>query len=48
MIAPGTEVRLRLNTRKANLFNEDGSTNLLTGVQNDLIAMEAGKKAVKA
>lgn len=48
VIAPGTEVRLRLNTRKANLFTEDGSVNLLTGVQNDLCGMEERKKAVNA
>jgi len=34
-IRPGTEVRLRLNTDKANLFTEDGSRNLLAGVEND-------------
>ena len=48
VIAPGTEVRLRLNTRKANLFTEDGFTNILTGVQNDLAAMDGRKKAVGA
>ena len=36
IIRPGTEVRLRLNTAKSNLFCEDGSRNLLTGVENDL------------
>jgi len=36
IIEPGTQVRLRLNTEKANLFCQDGSRNLLTGVQNDL------------
>ncbi len=36
VIAAGTEVRLRLNAKKANLFSADGSKNLLTGVQNDL------------
>ena len=41
IIQPGTEVRLRLNTEKANLFTKDGSRNLLTGVENDL-----SKKAV--
>ena len=44
MIEPGTRVRLRLNTRKANLFSEDGEVNLLTGVHNDLTAMTSGKK----
>ena len=37
IIQPGTQVRLCLNTEKANLFSEDGSRNLLTGVENDLI-----------
>ena len=41
IIQPGTEVRLRLNTEKANLFSRDGSRNLLTGVENDL-AKEVG------
>ncbi|MBR1606639.1 MAG: ABC transporter ATP-binding protein [Clostridia bacterium] len=36
IIKPGTQVRLRLNTQKANLFTQDGSRNLLTGVENDL------------
>ena len=37
IIQPGTQVRLRLNTEKANLFTQDGSRNLLTGVENDLV-----------
>ena len=37
IIQPGTQVRLRLNTEKANLFTQDGSRNLLTGVENDLM-----------
>ena len=37
IIKPGTQVRLRLNTEKANLFTQDGSRNLLTGVENDLV-----------
>ncbi|MCR5346366.1 MAG: ABC transporter ATP-binding protein [Fretibacterium sp.] len=36
IIGPGTEVRLRLNTDKANLFSGDGSRNLLSGVKNDV------------
>ena len=36
IIQPGTQVRLCLNTEKANLFCQDGSRNLLTGVENDL------------
>ncbi len=44
VIEPGTRVRLRLNTRKANLFSEDGEVNLLTGVHNDLTAMTSDKK----
>ena len=30
-IAPGSPVRLRLNTEKANLFTADGARNLLVG-----------------
>lgn len=41
IIPPGTEVRLRLNTRKANLFDAEGAANLLLGVQNDLAASGA-------
>ena len=37
IIQPGTQVRLRLNTEKANLFTQDGKRNLLTGVENDLV-----------
>jgi iron(III) transport system ATP-binding protein len=36
IIAPGTEISLSINTRKVNLFNADGSVNLLNGVVNDL------------
>ena len=45
VIRPGTQVRLRLNTRKANLFTQDGSANLLTGVENDLVDQDAEKRA---
>ena len=38
IIEPGTSVRLRLNTDKANLFSADGSRNLLSGVENDLVS----------
>ena len=34
-ILPGTEVRLAVNTGKVNLFTEDGSANILSGVVND-------------
>ena len=34
--AIGSRVNLTINTGKVNIFNEDGSANLLTGVQNDL------------
>lgn len=40
IIEPGTAVRLRLNTDKANLFSEDGSRNLLAGVENDLVSLK--------
>ena len=33
----GSRVNLTINTGKVNIFNEDGSKNLLTGVKNDLI-----------
>ncbi len=35
ILAPGTEIRLTLNTEKINLFTADGSKNILTGVHND-------------
>ena len=44
VIRPGTQVRLRLNTSKANLFTQDGSANLLTGVENDLADQTAEKR----
>lgn len=34
--AIGSRVNLTINTGKVNVFSEDGSANLLTGVQNDL------------
>ena len=36
----GSRVCLRVNVEKINLFSEDGSANLLTGVKNDLNAGE--------
>ena len=38
VIPAGTQVRLRLNAEKANLFSADGQKNLLTGVENDLVS----------
>jgi iron(III) transport system ATP-binding protein len=35
IILPGTEVNLSVNTAKANIFTEDGSANILSGVVND-------------
>lgn len=35
IIQPGTRIKLTLNTDKLNIFTADGSTNILTGVQND-------------
>ena len=35
-----SRVNLILNVNKVNVFNEDGSANLLTGVQNDLVAYQ--------
>jgi iron(III) transport system ATP-binding protein len=37
VLAPGTEIKLTLNTEKINLFTADGSTNILTGVHNDCV-----------
>ena len=34
-ILPGTEVLLAVNTEKVNIFTEDGSANILSGVVND-------------
>ncbi len=44
IIEPGTQVRLSLNTNKANLFSEDGSQNLMTGLKNDLAAAPGGEE----
>jgi len=35
VINKGSEVYLRINTKKINVFKEDGSENLVTGVKND-------------
>ena len=35
IIQPGTQIKLTLNTSKVNVFNADGSRNILTGVCND-------------
>lgn len=35
IIEPGSEIKLRINTEKVNLFTADGEENLLTGVCND-------------
>lgn len=35
VIEPGSEIKLRINTEKVNIFTADGSENLLTGVRND-------------
>lgn len=39
IIEPGSEIKLRINTEKVNLFTADGSENLLTGVCNDCAAV---------
>ena len=39
MIPPGSEIKLRINTEKVNLFTADGSENILTGVCNDCAAV---------
>ena len=35
VLEKGTKIRLTLNTDKVNVFNADGSANILTGVRND-------------
>ncbi len=35
IIEPGSEIKLKINTEKVNLFTADGSENILTGVRND-------------
>lgn len=37
IIEPGSEIKLTINTDKVNLFTEDGSENILTGVCNDCL-----------
>ncbi len=39
IIEPGSEIKLRINTEKVNLFTADGSENLLTGVCNDNVTV---------
>ena len=35
IIEPGSEIKLKINTEKVNLFTADGNENILTGVCND-------------
>ena len=35
IIEPGSEIKLKINTDKVNLFTADGEENILTGVCND-------------
>ncbi len=37
IIEPGSEIKLKINTEKVNLFSADGSENILTGVRNDCV-----------
>ncbi len=37
IIQPGSQIKLRINTDKVNLFTADGSENILTGVCNDCV-----------
>ena len=37
IIEPGSEIKLKINTEKVNLFTADGSENILTGVRNDCV-----------
>ena len=39
IIQPGSEIKLRINTERVNLFTADGSENILTGVCNDCAAV---------
>ena len=39
VIPQGTEISLRLNTEKANLFEADSERSIMTGVENDLETM---------
>ena len=39
VIPQGTEISLRLNTNKANLFEKESQLSLMSGVQNDLDAL---------
>ena len=38
IIEPGTEIYLKLNTEKINIFDAEGNRNLLEGVRNDNVA----------
>ena len=37
IIEPGSEIKLKINTEKVNLFTADGNENILTGVRNDCV-----------
>lgn len=37
IIEPGSEIKLKINTDKVNLFTADGEENILTGVCNDCV-----------
>ena len=37
-LAKGERIRLTVNTDKVNVFTEDGSKNIIAGVQNDLVS----------
>ena len=37
IIEPGSEIKLKINTDKVNLFTADGDENILTGVCNDCV-----------
>lgn len=40
IIEPGTKIQLTINTKKVNLFTEDGEQNILNGVINDKYGKE--------
>ncbi|MBR0091938.1 MAG: ABC transporter ATP-binding protein [Lachnospiraceae bacterium] len=41
IIEPGTDIRLTINTEKANIFDAEGEENLLEGVRNDNVPSDA-------
>ncbi len=42
-LSPGADISLGINSEKVNVFTDDGSASLLTGVRNDLADLKAGR-----